>query len=55
MLKHKQRTADGQTWKDFHHDAPSHTTRSFTYGGTPGSVVYPMFGNMARTTRLYEP
>ena len=44
----------GQTWHDFHHDAPSHTACGFTYGGTPGSVLYHMFGNMARTLRLYE-
>lgn len=25
----------------------------FTYGGTPGSVIYHMFGNMARTDKLY--
>lgn len=44
----------GQTWNDFHHDAPSHTARGFTFGGTPGSVIYHMFGNMALTTKLHE-
>jgi hypothetical protein len=44
----------GQTWNDFHHDAPSHTARGFTFGGTPGGVIYHMFGNMARTTKLHE-
>lgn len=44
----------GKTWRDFHHDAPSYTARGFTYGGTPGSVIYHMFGNMARATKLYE-
>ncbi|MCX7826755.1 MAG: hypothetical protein N2689_14540, partial [Verrucomicrobiae bacterium] len=49
------RSADGgKTWHDFHHDAPSYTARGFTYGGTPGSVIYHMFGQMARTFRLYE-
>lgn len=47
-------TDGGQSWHDFHHDAPSYTARGFTYGGTPGSVIYHMFGNMARTVRLYE-
>ncbi|MDI1311836.1 hypothetical protein [Prosthecobacter sp.] len=47
-------TDGGQSWHDFHHDAPSYTVRGFTYGGTPGSVIYHMFGNMARTVRLYE-
>jgi hypothetical protein len=44
----------GQTWHDFHHDAPNYTARGFTYGGKPGSVLYHMFGNMARTVKLYE-
>jgi photosystem II stability/assembly factor-like uncharacterized protein len=47
-------TDGGQTWHDFHHDAPSYTARGFTFGGTPGSVIYHMFGNMARTTKLYD-
>lgn len=44
----------GQTWHDFHHDAPSYTARGFTYVGEPGSVIYQMFGNMARPTKLYD-
>jgi hypothetical protein len=52
-------TDGGKTWHDFHHDAPSYTApsytaRGFTYGGKPGSVLYHMFGNMARTLKLYE-
>jgi photosystem II stability/assembly factor-like uncharacterized protein len=47
-------TDGGQTWHDCHHDAPSYTARGFTYGGTPGSVLYHMFGNMARTTKLHD-
>jgi len=47
-------TDGGKTWHDFHHDAPSYTARGFTYGGTPGRVVYQMFGNMACTTRLHD-
>ncbi|QDS91801.1 Xyloglucanase precursor [Roseimaritima multifibrata] len=47
-------TDGGMTWHEFHFDAPSHTTRGFTYGGLPGSVLYHMFGNMARTTQLYK-
>lgn len=46
-------TDGGTTWHDFHHDAPSHTARGFSYGGRPGSVLYHMFGNMARTLKLY--
>lgn len=48
-------TDEGQTWSDFHRDAPSYTARGFTYGRTPGSVLYHMFGNMARTSKLYNP
>lgn len=44
----------GATWQNFHFDAPSHTARGFSYGGKPGSVTYHMFGNMARTLKLYE-
>jgi photosystem II stability/assembly factor-like uncharacterized protein len=44
----------GKSWTDFHRDAPSYKARGFTYGGTPGSVIYFMFGNMAKTTRLYD-
>ena len=47
-------TDGGQTWHDFHHDAPSYTARGFTYGGTPGSVIYHMFGNMARSTKIHD-
>jgi hypothetical protein len=47
-------TDGGKTWADFHHDAPSYTARGFTYGGKPGSVLYHMFGNMARTTQLHD-
>jgi photosystem II stability/assembly factor-like uncharacterized protein len=47
-------TDGGKTWSDLHHDAPSYTARGFTYGGTPGSVLYHMFGNMARTTQLHD-
>ena len=47
-------TDGGKTWADFHHDAPSYTARGFTYGGTPGSVIYHMFGNMARNTKLHD-
>jgi photosystem II stability/assembly factor-like uncharacterized protein len=47
-------TDGGQTWHDFHRDAPSYTVRGFTFGGTPGSVIYHMFGNMARSAVLYE-
>jgi len=44
----------GLSWEDFHRDAPSCTARGFTYGGTPGSVIYHLFGTQARSTRLYE-
>lgn len=47
-------TDGGNTWSDFHHDAPSYTARGFTYGGTPGSVIYHMFGSMARTSKLHD-
>ncbi len=48
-------TDAGQTWHDFHVDAPSYTARGFTYGGKPGSVIYHMFGNQAKTETLYRP
>jgi hypothetical protein len=49
------RSSDGgKSWAEFHFDAPSYTARGFTYGGSPGSVIYHMFGNMARTSKLYE-
>jgi photosystem II stability/assembly factor-like uncharacterized protein len=44
----------GKTWTDFHRDAQSYTARGFTYGGSPGSVIYHMFGNMARTEKLHD-
>lgn len=47
-------TDGGNTWAEFHRDALSYTARGFTYGGTPGTVLYHMFGNMVRTEKLYD-